>query len=43
VLVRPSGTEPYIRVTAEGRTPGRAREIVEKSAKVLKETIQSRL
>jgi len=41
VLVRPSGTEPYIRVTAEGRTPGRAREIAERSAKVLKETIQS--
>jgi phosphoglucosamine mutase len=43
VLVRPSGTEPYIRVTAEGRTPGRAREIAERSAKVLKETIQSSL
>ncbi|MBC7218594.1 MAG: phosphoglucosamine mutase [Hadesarchaea archaeon] len=36
VLVRASGTEPYIRLTAEARTPGRAEEILKKAAKVLK-------
>jgi len=41
VLVRPSGTEPYIRVTAEGKTPERVREIAEKAVKVLKKAIQS--
>jgi len=41
VLVRPSGTEPYIRVTAEGKTSERVREIVEKTVKVLKKAIQS--
>jgi phosphoglucosamine mutase len=41
VLVRPSGTEPYIRVTAEGKTPERAREIAGKAVKVLKRAIQS--
>ncbi|MFH1821418.1 MAG: phosphoglucosamine mutase [Methanobacteriota archaeon] len=40
-LVRASGTEPYIRVTAEARTPGRADEIVKKAAKVLKRAIKS--
>ncbi len=39
VLVRPSGTEPYIRVTAEARTPGRAHEIAKKAVRVLKSTI----
>jgi len=42
VLVRPSGTEPYIRVTAEGRTPVRVKEIADKAEKILKETTQSR-
>jgi len=41
VLVRPSGTEPYIRVTAEGRTPARAEEIAGRAAKVLKGIPQS--
>ncbi len=36
VLVRASGTEPIIRVTAEGRTPGRAGEIARKSVRVLR-------
>lgn len=41
VLIRPSGTEPYIRVTAEGRTPERVMEIAEKAVKVLKKAIKS--
>lgn len=41
VLVRPSGTEPYIRVTAEGRTSARAREISEMAVKVLKGAMRS--
>ncbi|MEW6222079.1 MAG: phosphoglucosamine mutase [Candidatus Hadarchaeota archaeon] len=36
VLVRPSGTEPYIRVTAEGKTVRRARKIAGKAVKILK-------
>jgi len=36
VLVRASGTEPIIRVTAEARTPGRANEIVKKAVKILR-------
>jgi phosphoglucosamine mutase len=36
VLVRPSGTEPYIRVTAEGRTQARVKEITDKAVKTLK-------
>jgi phosphoglucosamine mutase len=36
VLVRPSGTEPYIRVTAEGKTQKRAKELLEKALKVVK-------
>ncbi|MDI6884075.1 MAG: phosphoglucosamine mutase [Hadesarchaea archaeon] len=39
VLVRPSGTEPYIRVTAEGKAPARAREMAGKAVKVLKAAI----
>jgi len=30
VLIRPSGTEPIIRVTAEGRDGGEVRELMEK-------------
>ncbi|MGC8816449.1 MAG: phosphoglucosamine mutase [Candidatus Hadarchaeum sp.] len=36
VLVRASGTEPYIRVTAEARTPGRAEEILKATIGALK-------
>jgi len=36
VLVRASGTEPYIRVTVEARTPGRAEEILRKATKSVK-------
>ncbi|MEM3452524.1 MAG: phosphoglucosamine mutase [Candidatus Hadarchaeum sp.] len=39
VLVRASGTEPYVRVTAEARTPGRAEEILSKTVKLLKKII----
>lgn len=39
VLVRASGTEPYIRLTAEAKTPGRAEEILKKAKKILKETL----
>ena len=41
VLVRPSGTEPYIRVTAEGRTLAQAKEIASKATVVLKRVIQA--
>lgn len=41
VMVRASGTEPFIRVTAEARTPGRANEIVRKAVKVLRRTVKS--
>jgi phosphoglucosamine mutase len=40
VLVRPSGTEPYIRVTAEGRTSTRAKELAGKATKVLSDVIR---
>ncbi|MGQ9788742.1 MAG: phosphoglucosamine mutase [Candidatus Hadarchaeaceae archaeon] len=36
VLVRASGTEPYVRLTVEARTPGRAEEIMRKTTKFLK-------
>lgn len=35
VLVRPSGTEPYIRVTAEGKTEERAKELADRAVKIL--------
>jgi len=38
LLVRPSGTEPYIRVTAEGRTPDQAKDIVKRTVKLLKKS-----
>jgi len=41
VLVRASGTEPYLRVTAEARTPGRADEIAKKAVKVLRKAVKS--
>ncbi|MBA7599535.1 Phosphoglucosamine mutase [subsurface metagenome] len=40
VLVRPSGTEPYIRVTVEGKTPTRAKEIARKAVKILRSAMQ---
>jgi phosphoglucosamine mutase len=42
VLVRPSGTEPYIRVTAEGKTPARVKEIADRAEKILEEITQNR-
>jgi len=39
-LVRPSGTEPYIRVTAEGRTPARAKEITGETVRILKKAMR---
>ncbi|MEW6592160.1 MAG: phosphoglucosamine mutase [Candidatus Hadarchaeota archaeon] len=36
VLVRPSGTEPFIRVTAEGKTARLANDIAGKAVKILK-------
>lgn len=39
VLVRPSGTEPYIRVTAEGRTQECAKEIASRATRILKSCI----
>lgn len=36
VLVRPSGTEPYIRVTAEGKTSERVKEITNVATKILR-------
>ncbi len=39
VLIRPSGTEPYIRITAEGRTHERASEIAEKAVTISKQAI----
>jgi phosphoglucosamine mutase len=39
VLVRASGTEPYIRVTVEARTPGRAEEILRKATKSVKKLL----
>lgn len=41
VLVRPSGTESFIRITLEGKNEKRAREIHEKSKKLLEGTIKS--
>lgn len=42
LLVRPSGTEPYIRITAEGRTRKRAKEMVNSAAEILKKIIKHR-
>lgn len=36
ILIRPSGTEPYIRVTAGGKTRGDAEKRAKKAAKLLK-------
>ena len=40
VLVRPSGTEPYIRVTAQGRTSARAKEIAGETVRILKSVMR---
>ena len=39
VLVRPSGTEPVIRITCEAKTEERAKEILENTKKIVKSTI----
>lgn len=39
ILVRPSGTEPLIRVMAEGSDEGEVREVVDKIAAVIKEKL----
>jgi phosphoglucosamine mutase len=41
VLVRPSGTEPYIRVTAEGKNLKCAKKLANRAAKALKKAIHS--
>ncbi|MFW9808686.1 MAG: phosphoglucosamine mutase [Candidatus Thorarchaeota archaeon] len=41
VLVRPSGTEPVIRITCEGPTENITKEILEKAEKVVKATIDA--
>jgi phosphoglucosamine mutase len=41
VLVRPSGTESFIRITLEGKDLKRAQNILNESEKLLKETIKS--
>ncbi len=41
VLVRPSGTEPYIRITAESRSSERALELVQMMAKILKSVLSN--
>ncbi|MDP1553322.1 MAG: phosphoglucosamine mutase, partial [Methanobacteriaceae archaeon] len=40
VLVRPSGTEPYIRITLEGRTKTRAGEILRISSKFIENSMK---
>ncbi|OYT50747.1 phosphoglucosamine mutase [Candidatus Bathyarchaeota archaeon ex4484_135] len=40
VLVRPSGTEPVIRITAEGRTAQEAHELASKALEVVKKTTE---
>jgi len=40
ILVRPSGTEPLIRITVEADSKGRAREIMEKGVKTVEKTIK---
>jgi phosphoglucosamine mutase len=39
LLVRPSGTEPYIRITAEGKTLKRAKEMTNLAVEILKKII----
>jgi phosphoglucosamine mutase len=41
VLVRPSGTESYIRITLEGKTVKRADTIMDDTQKLLKYTIET--
>ncbi len=40
VLVRPSGTEPYIRVTAEGKSSERAKQIASETVRILKSAMR---
>jgi phosphoglucosamine mutase len=39
LLVRPSGTEPKIRLTAEARSEAAARAYYEKGARIIKESV----
>ena len=39
LLVRPSGTEPRIRITAESKTEGRARQLYDNCLKITKESV----
>ncbi|MCI4336834.1 MAG: phosphoglucosamine mutase [Thermoplasmata archaeon] len=39
LLVRPSGTEPICRIFAEGHTPERARELMERGVRLVKEEV----
>ena len=36
-LIRASGTEPKIRITAEGKTPARAKEMLEKGRDLIRQ------
>ena len=41
ILVRPSGTEPLIRITVEGRNPGAAKEIMERGSTCVRRALRS--
>lgn len=43
VLVRPSGTEPYIRITAESKSPEAVKTLIEKASKVIEKFVWSML
>ena len=40
VLIRPSGTEPYIRVTAEGKTKSDVQNLMKKSLKLVRNAVK---
>ena len=41
ILLRPSGTEPKIRITAEAKTESRARQLYDSCIKAIKESIDN--
>lgn len=41
LLVRPSGTEPKIRLTAEAKTEARAKHLYERGLKAVKDSIDN--